>query len=169
MIDRLARALSALSARIDRVCAVFAFVAMLIMLGALAVQIVARYIFDAPPVWTEELARYAMIWASMPGAAMAYYRRADPVLYRAPAKGHPRRAVAMQAIELLALLAFCIPVLWFAPGWLARHSHRITETLELNSAVVVAIIPLSLLFIVIHGVTRLFATLQSAQLELRSS
>ncbi|GEM_PF-3043363 len=67
------------------------------------------------------------------------------------------------------MLIFCVPVLWFVPGWLARHSQRITETLELNSAVVVAIIPLSLLFIVIHGITRLFSTLQAAKSELQAS
>jgi TRAP-type C4-dicarboxylate transport system permease small subunit len=168
MVDRISRVLASFSAGIDRVCAVLAFVSIMVMLVSLMIQIVARYIFDAPPVWTEELARYAMIWASMPGAAMAYYRRADPVLYRANVKGHPRRAVAMQVVELAAVLLFCVPVLWFVPGWLARHSQRITETLELNSAVVVAVIPLSLLFIVIHSVARLFSTLQAAKSELQA-
>ena len=163
MIGGLARTLSKIGAGIDRLSGWIAFVAIMVMLGAMMLQIVARYIFAAPPVWTEELARYAMIWACMLGAGMAYYRRADPVLFRPKAIGRPRLAIWLYLIDLLAVIALVAPVLWFAPGFLARHMSRITETLEFNSAVVVSIIPLSLLLIVLHSFTRLIVSIHDAQ------
>jgi TRAP-type C4-dicarboxylate transport system permease small subunit len=165
MLARLDRWLTALSAGIDRLCGGLAMIALAVMLVAILVQIVARYVFAAPPPWTEELARYAMIWAGMLGATMAYYRRADPVLFRARTDRRPRRALAMQVIEMAALAAFTAPVLYYAPGFLGRHSHRITETLEINSALVVVIVPLSLAVLLVHQAARVVASACATRAE----
>jgi len=163
MLAHLDRLLTALSGRLDRLCGRSAMTALTVMLVAILVQIVARYGLAAPPPWTEELARYAMIWSGMLGATMAYYRRADPVLFRPRTDGHPRRALAMQLVEMAALVAFVAPVLYYAPGFLARHSHRITETLEINSALVVVIVPLSLCVLLVHQAARVVASACAAR------
>ena len=150
MIAAIERALTAMSKAMDRLCYWIAFVALQVMLLSILLQVVARYLFNAPPAWTEELGRYAMIWASMTGAAMAYYRGADPVMLRFNTRGLPGRALVMQMVEAVAVLTLAAPVFIYAPGFLARHSHRITETLEWNSAVVVAIIPATFVIIVLH-------------------
>lgn len=159
MTGLVARGFAGVSAGLDRCCCVLSIAAAFVMLGSVMLQIVARYVFDAPPAWTEELARYAMIWSAMPGAAMAYFRREDPVLIRVKADSTPRRAATLAFIEWLAVLTFCAPVFWFTPGFLHRHAGRITETLELNSAVVVCIIPICLAIIAIHSTTRLTTAL----------
>src|SRR5205814_1523973 len=51
-----------------------------VMVLAILFQVVARYAFARPPFWTEELARYAMVWAGMLGAAAAFRRMVDPRL-----------------------------------------------------------------------------------------
>jgi TRAP-type C4-dicarboxylate transport system permease small subunit len=163
MLVRLDRLLTTLSAGIDRLCGRLAMIALTVMLVAILVQIVARYVFAAPPPWTEELARYAMIWAGMLGATMAYYRRADPVLLRTRTDGRPHRALAMQVVEMAALIVFVAPVLYYAPGFLERHSHRITETLEINSALVVVIVPLSLAVLLVHQAARVVASACAAR------
>ena len=35
--------------------------------GLIAIQVVARYVFSEPPGWTEEGARYAMVWSGLLG------------------------------------------------------------------------------------------------------
>ncbi|MGE0582776.1 MAG: TRAP transporter small permease [Steroidobacteraceae bacterium] len=152
---RFSAALTALSAALDRACVALALAAFMVMLLAILLQVVARYVFAMPPTWTDELARYAMIWGAMPGAAMSYARGVDPVLKRLDCTGRPGRALAIQAIEGVAMLVFILPVLWYTPGFLARHAHRITESLELNSAVVVSIIPASLVVVLVHMAARL--------------
>lgn len=162
------RGLVAFSARLDRVCGHFAMLALAIMLGSILLQVVARYVFDAPPPWTEELGRYAMIWSGMLGATMAYYRRADPVLATSWARGSPGRELAGQVIELVALIAFLAPVFYYAPGFIERHSRRITETLEINSALVVVIVPVSLAVLFVHQLARVSAALQALGRDSRS-
>ena len=41
---------------------------MVLMVVLIGVQVVARYVWAAPPGWTEEGARYAMVWAGLLGA-----------------------------------------------------------------------------------------------------
>jgi len=157
---RAPRGLASLSARLDQACGYLAIFALGVMLCAILLQIVARYVFDAPPPWTEELGRYAMIWAGMLGATMAYYRRADPVLATSWARGSPGREFAGQMIELAALIVFVAPVFYYAPGFIERHSRRITETLEINSALVVVIVPVSLAVLLVHQSARVATAFQ---------
>lgn len=156
---RLERRVSAASAALDRIFSAIAFGALFVMLGAILLQVVARYVFRMPPAWTEELGRYAMIWAAMCGATMAYFRRADPALVAASPDAPPGRALLTQAVESVAILMFALPVLWFTPGWLERRAHRITESLQWNSAIVVAVIPASLIVICVHMSARLLRAL----------
>ena len=46
-----------------------------VMLGAVGLQVVMRYAFNAPLVWSEELARFAMIWLVFLAAALAARKR----------------------------------------------------------------------------------------------
>ena len=154
-MKRLSAVLAAVSSVRDRACLWVSLAAFMVMLLAILLQVVARYVFAMPPTWTDELARYAMIWGAMPGAAMSYARGVDPVLKRPDCTGRPGRALAIQAIEGTAMFAFILPVLWYMPGFLERHAHRITESLEINSAVVVAIVPASLVVVLVHMLSRL--------------
>ena len=38
-------------------------------------QVVARYLFHSPPFWTEELARYLLVWLTFIGAVAAHQAR----------------------------------------------------------------------------------------------
>ncbi|WP_300299743.1 TRAP transporter small permease [Ferrovibrio sp.] len=42
------------------------------MFGIAIVNALLRYLFDAPLIWAEEIARYAMVWGTMIGVALAY-------------------------------------------------------------------------------------------------
>ncbi|MDJ0711955.1 MAG: TRAP transporter small permease [Woeseiaceae bacterium] len=42
------------------------------MVGSVVWQVLSRYLFVVPAAWTEELARFLLIWIGMLGAAYAY-------------------------------------------------------------------------------------------------
>ena len=50
-----------------------------------AVQVFFRYVLNQSLFWSEELARYLLIWLTFLGASCAYYRHAHPgvdIFYR---------------------------------------------------------------------------------------
>src|SRR5260221_13378480 len=46
-----------------------------VMFGVVILQIVLRYVFNAPLVWTDELAQYLFVWTSFLGWTMATRKR----------------------------------------------------------------------------------------------
>lgn len=55
-------------------CGVVAGATLTIALTSMAAQVVFRYVIGSSLVWSEEVARYALIWSAMFGSAAAYQR-----------------------------------------------------------------------------------------------
>lgn len=58
----------------DRLMAVLAGLCCATMLGVVLASSFSRYVFNAPFQWSEELAKYAMVYGTMFGAVLAYNR-----------------------------------------------------------------------------------------------
>ncbi|WCL55573.1 TRAP transporter small permease [Gimibacter soli] len=151
--------LRAIMRSIDRLCLGLGLAAMLLMLVCVCLQIVARYVLNSPPAWTEELARYAMVWGAMLGATCAYYRRLDPTLSVLRPDLTRRQALLRQIVETAAIALFIGPVLWFAPATVERLLDRPTETLGFSTGVIVAIIPVTMAIILLYAFVRIVLVL----------
>ena len=71
---------------------------------AVFVQVVARYIFNQPPAWTEELARYCQVWIVLLASSLCIRKGSHlAVDYLGPALGAPaRRGLAAVTGALMA-------------------------------------------------------------------
>jgi hypothetical protein len=106
--------------------------AVCLMFATVVVQIIARYVFSSPPVWTEDVARYAMVWTGLLGATLSFKTQSDAVLMQSVFPDPPHILAAFaKAIQSLAVLIFILPVIYFcfvglrggfAKGYLARQS-----------------------------------------------
>lgn len=158
-MQTLAMGLDRLSARIDRVAMLLAVAALGIMLGAALWQTVARYMFNSPPIWTEELARRAMVWAGMLGASCAFRAGANPMLFPGMLKIRGGTGVVLSLLRAAGVLVFVGPVLWFsifapgmnmARGFLGRSLERQAEMLGVPMIWFTAAVPVALAIILIH-------------------
>lgn len=153
-----------LSNAVDRLADVTAAVAIVVLVAAVMLQVIARYVFQSPPPWTEELARYAMIWAGLIGATMSFKRRFDPALFGAVPRT-PWVAALAGLIQSITVLAYLLPILWFSffgpnmnfkRGFLLRHSRITSETLDVATFWVAIAVPIMIFFILIHLAARWF-------------
>ena len=157
------RAIIRLSDELDRICrtgAALCFVAMLIFV---AIQVVARYIFKDPPIWTEELARFAMVWGGLLGATISFKTRTDPVLASPEADKGSLKALMVSAFRGAAVVIFLTPVLYyslfgpnmnFARGFLARSAQRTADTLGFPMIYVALAVPVAAAVILVHLAAR---------------
>lgn len=150
-----------LSDALDRAARLLALAMLAVLVATVALQVVARYGFASPPIWTEEAARYAMIWVGLLGATVAFKSRFDPAL-AATAPAPLRRAAAW--VQAAAVLGFVLPVLWFCVvgpngrvvrGYLMRHWRATSETLEIPMILVAGAVPLAFAAILVHLAARL--------------
>jgi TRAP-type C4-dicarboxylate transport system permease small subunit len=156
-------AIVTLSAGIDRVCLLLAKAALLGMVGVIMVQVVSRYGLRQPPVWTEELARYLMVWGGLLGATAAFRRATDPAVVRADENARDRRALFAKLAIALTAAIFVGPILYYslfgagmdpARSFLMRMSARTSPGLVLNLAFIAAAIPTMCVVILIHVAAR---------------
>lgn len=168
---RTAAFLEALSAAAFRAAALGAMASVLVMVGVALWQVVARYALDQPPPWTEELARYSMVWVGLLGASCAFRSNSDPTLFPAMRDVGGAGGAVLSLIRALGVVAFVGPIIWFCVfgrggdvtrGYLARMAGRDALTMELPMIVFAAAIPLSFTFILVHLLARLAADLGRA-------
>lgn len=153
MIAQLARTLDRLSSALAHFALILACGGILLLVVTMMVQVVARYLLSSPLAWTEELARYAMVWAGLLGATAAYQRRADPVLLSRTSLPAMLRRPA-QWLELVAVTAFALSVLIYTPDLITLASSRFSETMQAPMAWVMAIVPISFGLLQFHALAR---------------
>jgi TRAP-type transport system small permease protein len=139
-----------LSDRLDRFCRGAAVSFFLLMLILVVFQIVARYLFRSVPVWTEEAARYCMVWGGLLGATVAFKSESDPRLIRPPKTGSAFKVAAAVWLRAFAVLLFLGPVLYHSDKFLMRSWHRTSEALGIPIAWITLAVPAAVAIILFH-------------------
>ncbi len=166
-----------LSAILNRLALHGAILALCVMLAAALYQVVARYIFFSPPAWTEELARFAMIWGGMLGASAAFYSGSDPALFADAVHRRGTLGIVFASLRVLSVAVFALPVLWFSlfgpglnplRGFIMRTAGRQAEIMDVSMLWITAAIPLVFALILIHALADLLARLSGIHKPIRA-
>jgi len=113
--------LSAIQRAINAVVRWVVIVLMLFMTVAVCLQILFRYVFNAPLGWTEEMARFAFVWVSFFGAS-ALMRVREHINVTIFLDRFPPRLRA--AAEFFANICAVICVYFFLVGGLALATNE---------------------------------------------
>lgn len=142
----------------------FAVFAVCLMFVTVMIQIVARYVFSSPPVWTEDVARYAMVWTGLLGATLSFKTQDDAILMQSVFPKQPHfLGLCAQLIQTAAILTFILPVVYFcfvglkggfAKGYLARQAGLTADTLGIPMVWISVCVPIAMIIILIHLAAR---------------
>ncbi len=133
-------------------------IALFAMIFALVLaQIVCRYGFGSPLVWSEELARMAFMWLGMLAWSLGSRRRSHiaitVVADRLPEAARLALAVAIQ----LAIVFFCALLAWHGTTLTARNVGLPTVTLPwIDFALVYAIVPVGAAMMILYALREIF-------------
>ena len=140
---------------LDRYCRLTAVGFLTVMLGLVLFQVVARYLFQSVPVWTEEAARYCMVWGGLLGATAAFRAGSDPRLIPPPKSGPRWKITVATWIRSLGVIVFLGPVLYHSNRFLMRTWHRTSEALGIPIMWVVLAVPVAVGVIFFHLLAKL--------------
>jgi len=120
------------------------------MTGVTLAQVVARYAFNEPLIWSEEAARYLFVWVSLIGAALATREGAhyalDALLERLPPL--PRAAARGAAVVIGA--GFLLILLSTGLDETAQAALQDSATLPIGMALPYAAIPVGAALMLFH-------------------
>lgn len=154
------RSLVFLSDTLHAVIRRISVLAIMVMFCTVMLQVIARYVFSSPPVWTEDVARYMMVWTGLLGATLSFKTKTDAVLLASVFPSRPRIMGYMaDGVHTVAVLAFVGPVIWycffdlrgqFGRGFLGRQSTLVADTLGISLLWIVSVVPIAMVVILIH-------------------
>lgn len=124
-----------------------------------AAQVFCRYVLNHSLFWSEELARYMLVWLTFLGATVAYYRGLHPgvdaVTSRLQAGG---RRASMLLVYLISMALFGVMVVSGTQfAWFVRL--QISPALYLPKWIILAIIPVSGAILLLYAWTFFLNTL----------
>ncbi|NHF72578.1 TRAP transporter small permease [Paracoccus xiamenensis] len=160
----LALALDRVSDALARIALWGAVLSIIVMVLSAGWQVLARYLLDTPPPWTEEVARFMMVWAGLLGAASAFRNHEDPSLFPEMREKTGLMGDCFLVIRNAAALIFTLPVLWFClvglngqfgSGYIARTMARTADTMGVSMAVFSVAIPIGFALIGLFSIAEL--------------
>lgn len=124
---------------------------LVLMTGVILAGVFARYVMNDSLTWTEEVARYAMIWLSFLGGGLVFrhggHIAIDMLTQKIP-PGFARNAVL--GLSQLVILVFLGVLLWKGLETLGNSSNMTTAALELPMTVPYAAIPVGAALMIYH-------------------
>jgi TRAP-type C4-dicarboxylate transport system permease small subunit len=116
------------------------------LVAAVSWQVVSRYVFSAPSSWTEEVARFLLIWIGVLGAAYAFRTGVHLGLDVLPKKLTGKSLQILKLFTLLAVMVFSVSVLIIGGGSLVALTWELKQysaVLGLPIAFVYSVIPIA--------------------------
>ena len=132
------------------------------MAAVVAVQVFFRYVLNHSLFWSEELARYFLVWLTFLGATVAYRRKAHPGIDVLFSRMPPRfQKLSLFLVHTASIALFGVMIVY---GFKFSHFIRmqISPALHLPKWIVFSIIPFSGIILLVHAVALMVRELKGA-------
>jgi TRAP-type C4-dicarboxylate transport system permease small subunit len=155
--------MKALRLAIDRVLASAICLLMAAMVVNVLWQVFTRFILGRPSSFTEETARYMMIWVGFLGSAYAVGTKSHLALDLITARLHGGRKRASELLIHVVVLVFALVVLVGGGGrlvWIQLSLGQLSAALQVKLGYICLVVPLAGIFVAIYS---LFALAETAR------
>jgi len=134
--------------------------------AVVTLQIVSRFVFHSPYIWSEEVARFLFFWVALTGASISVRLRRHfviDVIQMAAVGGSARMARLQTWLRLfgdVAILGFSILLLVLGWEYTGLGTFRVGTNSEINMSLVYAAIPFAAGTMVTYSVANIIETLK---------
>ena len=122
------------------------------MFACVLAQVVFRYFFGDPLVWSDELARYLFIWCSFLGWVIAARRRSHLSVSILQSQLPPAGRALMALVGAIAAISFNVLLVYYGMRIAERNWDVETTSLAVSMGLVYAVVPAAALAVLLHAV-----------------
>ena len=138
---------------LNRLCEI----ALIVILSAMAVvvflQVLFRYVLHLPLFWTEEFARYCLVWASLLGAAVAL-KRQEHIAVTFFLERFPRRTTGLiTTVARLSVTLILGVMTWGGVKLVLLTSAQISPALRIPMAIPYLALPIGSAVMLFHMIS----------------
>ena len=142
--------------KIDKILGAALALIMGVMVINVLWQVFTRFVVGSPSSFTDELARYLMIWVGVLGAAYISGRRMHVAIDLLPAKLNKEGQIRLKKIASIIIIAFCFFALvigGFRLVYITYSLGQYSPALQIPLAFVYIVIPISGILIIYYKVS----------------
>jgi len=142
--------------KIDRILANVLIIIMAVMVVNVLWQVCSRYLLQTPSSFTDELARYLMIWIGILGAAYVAGQNNHVAINVISKQFSLKTQNNLKIIVAVVIILFCIAAMVIGGSRLVYITHVLNQkspALQLPLAFVYVVIPLSGLLIIYYKIS----------------
>jgi len=132
-----------LAGRVNRFLEIVCGLLMAAMVVIVWIGVASRYVVDLGVTWTEELARYVMIWAALLAVPIGAYRREHIGLDLVFQHLSPSVKPVVRLLLDLTGLAFFLFLTWFGVGMTIKGGSQYATIFQMSMTVPFASVPVS--------------------------
>lgn len=138
------------------------FIVFWVLFGVVFLQLVARYVFNDSPGWTEEIARYLLIGVTFIGSVLAM-RKGTHIAVEAAFKYLKPNARHWLLVAIDAtVMMFCGLMAWTAAD-LSMRTNQYMVTIEVSKSIVYWVVCASFVAMTFYAAVRLVRRLQGRE------
>lgn len=123
-------------------------------------QVASRYIFNSPLPWTEELARFALVWLTFTGAGFVMARRLHVTVDLLAAKLGKRAAILLDSFAMLVVLVVSGAMAFAGVEFALTAARLKAPATQLSMGWVYAAAAVGFALIFIHGLLNTYVNLK---------
>lgn len=127
---------------LDAIIQPVVFAGMAALIGVITLQVVSRVLFSAVG-WTEEVARFLLVWITFLAATLAFQRGRHIAVTFAVDALPGRLRQAARVIAVLSVIGFMVALVVIGYRYMQVQSFQKSASLRLSMTYVYAVIPLS--------------------------
>ncbi len=142
------------SDRMDHLIYKIVFITIFGMILSISLQIIFRVFFDSL-TWTEELARYLLVWSTFLGATLAYKRGMHIAVTFVRNSFSEKIKKGIIVFSIIIMIVFFVIVIIFGFKLMVLQKVQLSPALRLPMRWVYLVIPLSFIVMTVHGMTAL--------------
>ncbi|MBN2286865.1 MAG: TRAP transporter small permease [Tissierellales bacterium] len=148
-----------ISKSIDAFVNVLVFIAIVGMIVVISLQIITRVFFDAL-IWSEELSRYLLVWATFLGASLSY-KRGMHIAVTFVVDAFPAKiSKIVKLMSILFCMMFFIIGLKYGIDYINMQTFQVSAALRIPMKYVYIVIPASFGIMLVHSVDILIDTIK---------
>jgi TRAP-type C4-dicarboxylate transport system permease small subunit len=164
------RFFAALRKRMTQMLNLALIVAVALLVLSVCWGVFTRYIIGAQAQWTEELARFLLIWVALLGGAVAFGTRGHLGVDYFVGKLHPEGGKLMAVIGQLIVLIFSVSIFLLGGSEVVRNTlamQQTTPALGWKMGHVYLALPIAGVFMIIFTLENLIEILKATPEQLR--
>ena len=140
-------------------------VILVIVLTAMAVvvflQVIFRYVLNFPLFWTEEFARYCLVWASLLGSSVAVKRGQHIAVTIFLERFPPALHRVLQITALVAVAVILTVILWGGIQLVAITRAQISPALRVSMSIPYLAVPVGAALMLLHTIGFIFEAINT--------